>query len=84
MIIGTNPWQSHGIPNARDTLRELANDPARTLVVIDPKRSETAALAKHHLRVRPGTDAFLLSAVLSVIVYITEKTNSPCKQCELD
>ena len=65
VIIGTNPWQSHGIPNARDTLRALANDPARTLVVIDPKRSETAALARHHLRVRPGTDAFLLSAVLA-------------------
>ena len=68
VVIGTNPWQSHGIPNARDTLRELAGDPARTLVVIDPKRSETAALAKHHLRVRPGTDAFLLSAVLATIV----------------
>jgi anaerobic selenocysteine-containing dehydrogenase len=68
VIIGTNPWQSHGIPNARDTLRELSNDPARTLVVIDPKRSETAALARHHLRVRPGADAFLLSAVLATIV----------------
>jgi anaerobic selenocysteine-containing dehydrogenase len=68
VIIGTNPWQSHGIPNARDTLRELANDPKRTLVVIDPKKSETAALARHHIRVRPGTDAFFLSAVLSVLV----------------
>ena len=68
VFIGTNPWQAHGIPNARDTLRELAADPKRTMVVIDPKRTETAALARHHLRVRPGTDAFLLAAILATMV----------------
>ncbi len=68
VLIGTNPWQAHGIRNARETLKKLAADPARKLVVIDPKRSESAAMADLHLRVRPGTDAFLLAAVLSVIV----------------
>ena len=68
LFIGTNPWQAHGIPNARDTLRTLAADPKRTMIVIDPKRTETAALSRHHLRVRPGTDAFLLSAILATMV----------------
>jgi anaerobic selenocysteine-containing dehydrogenase len=68
VLIGTNPWQAHGIRNARDTLRAIAADPARTLVVIDPRRTEAAALARIHLRPRPGTDAFLLAAMLSVMV----------------
>ena len=68
VLIGTNPWQAHGIPNARETLRAIAADPARTLVVIDPLRTESASLADIHLQVRPGADAFLLSAMLSVMV----------------
>jgi anaerobic selenocysteine-containing dehydrogenase len=68
VFIGTNPWQAHGIRNARDTLRRIAADPARAVVVVDPRRTETAALARHHLRPRPGTDAFLLAAVLAVMV----------------
>jgi anaerobic selenocysteine-containing dehydrogenase len=68
VMIGTNPWQAHGIRNARDTLRAIARDPARTLIVIDPRRTETAAMADIHLAVRPGTDAFLLAAVLALLV----------------
>ena len=68
LFIGKNPWHSHGIPRARVTLREIARDPKRTLIVIDPRRSETAELADIHLRVRPGTDAFLLAALIGVIV----------------
>ena len=68
VFIGTNPWQSHGIRNARQVLREIHNDPARRMIVIDPRRTETAALADLHLEVRPGADAFLLAAILAVIV----------------
>lgn len=68
LLIGTNPWQAHGIRNARETLKKIAADPARRLVVVDPKRTESAAMADLHLRVRPGTDAFLLAALLSVLV----------------
>ncbi|MCZ7586656.1 MAG: molybdopterin-dependent oxidoreductase [Deltaproteobacteria bacterium] len=67
VFIGTNPWQAHGIRNARDTVRAIAKDPKRTMIVIDPKRTETAELADIHLRVRPGTDAFLLTALLAAI-----------------
>ena len=68
VFVGKNPWQSHGFPRARAVLREIAKDPARTLVVIDPRRTETAELADFHLQVRPGTDAFCLAALLAVLV----------------
>jgi anaerobic selenocysteine-containing dehydrogenase len=68
VFLGKNPWFSHSIPRARVTLREIANDPKRTLIVVDPRRSETAEIADVHLQVRPGGDAFLLAALIGVIV----------------
>lgn len=68
VFVGKNPWQSHGFPRARVVLREIARDPNRTLIVIDPVRTETADLADLHLRVRPGTDAWCLAAILGVLV----------------
>ena len=68
IFLGKNPWQSHGIPRARVTLRELAKDPERCLVVIDVRRSETADLADIFLQVKPGTDAWLLAAMLGVLL----------------
>ncbi|MGY2292094.1 molybdopterin-dependent oxidoreductase [Pseudomonas sp. SDO528_S397] len=68
LFIGCNPFQSHGIPNARDTLKAIKKDPNRTMVVIDPRKTETAKQADIHLQLRPGTDAFLLSAILAIIV----------------
>lgn len=68
VFIGKNPWLSHGIPRARITLREIARDPGRCLIVIDPRRSETADIADIHLMPRPGTDAWLLAAMAAVLV----------------
>ncbi len=68
MFLGKNPWQSHGFPRARAVLRDLARDPGRTMIVVDPRRSETAEMADIHLQVRPGTDAWCLAALLGVIV----------------
>jgi len=67
VFVGKNPWQSHGIPRARITLRQIARDPARTLIVIDPVRTETAELADIHLQLRPGTDAWLLNGMLGIL-----------------
>ncbi len=68
LFLGKNPWFSHSIPRARVTLREIANDPERTLVVVDPRRTDTAEIAYVHLQVKPGGDAFLLAALIGVIV----------------
>ena len=68
LFIGKNPWQSHGLPRARVTLKEMAKDPTRTMIVIDPRRTETAEMADIHLQVKPGTDAWLLSALGAVLV----------------
>ncbi len=68
MFIGTNPWQAHGIRNARSALKELSKDPKRIMIVVDPRRTRTAKMADIHLQLRPGTDAWLLSAMLAIIV----------------
>jgi len=68
VFLGKNPWHSHGFPRARVTLKEIARDPARALIVIDPRRTETAELADYHLQVRPGTDAFCLGALLAIVL----------------
>jgi formate dehydrogenase len=76
VFVGKNPWQSQSFPRARVTLREIARDPARALIVIDPVRTETAEMADIHLRVRPGTDAWCLAALLGTIVQ-EELTDRP-------
>jgi anaerobic selenocysteine-containing dehydrogenase len=68
LFVGKNPWHSHGFPHARTTLKEIANDPTRAIIVIDPRRTETAELADFHLQVKPGRDAWLLAALGAVIV----------------
>jgi anaerobic selenocysteine-containing dehydrogenase len=68
VFFGKNPWQSHGFPHARTTLKEIARDPARALIVLDPRRTETAELADIHLQVRPGTDAWCVAALGAVLV----------------
>jgi anaerobic selenocysteine-containing dehydrogenase len=68
VFVGKNPWQSHSFPHARTTLKEIARDPHRSMVVLDPRRTETAELADYHLALRPGTDAWCLAALAAVIV----------------
>jgi anaerobic selenocysteine-containing dehydrogenase len=68
VFVGKNPWQSHGFERARVTLRDIAKDPERHMIVLDPRRTETADLADVFLQVIPGTDAFVLAAMLKLIV----------------
>lgn len=68
VFVGKNPWHSHGFPRARTILKQIAKDPARSLVVIDPRRTETADMADHFVQVRPGADAFFLAALLKSLV----------------
>ncbi|CAM5698745.1 molybdopterin-dependent oxidoreductase [Mycolicibacterium aubagnense] len=68
VFIGKNPWMSQSFPRARTVLQDIAKDPQRSMIVIDPVITDTAKLADFHLRVRPGTDAWCLSALAAVLV----------------
>ncbi|MEL6193760.1 MAG: molybdopterin-dependent oxidoreductase [Bacteroidota bacterium] len=68
MIIGANPVQAHGIPKARPTINEISRNPDKTLVVVDPRHTETAKKADVFLQIKPGRDAFMLAAMLGHII----------------
>ncbi len=68
VFIGKNPWMSQSFPRARTVLNDIAKDPTRTMIVIDPVITDTAKMADIHLRVRPGTDAWCLAAMAAVLV----------------
>jgi formate dehydrogenase len=68
VFIGKNPWMSQSFPRARTVLNDIAKDPNRSMIVIDPVITDTAKMADFHLRVRPGTDAWCLAAMAAVLV----------------
>lgn len=69
LIVGANPLVSHGsvltAPRVRDQLTAIVARGGR-VVVVDPRRSETAR-AFEHVPVRPDSDAWLLLSLLHVI-----------------
>ncbi|NWE67662.1 molybdopterin oxidoreductase family protein [Pseudomonas gingeri] len=70
LILGGNPLASNGsIMTVPDVEKRLKAIQARggKLVVVDPRRSETAAMADQHLFIRPGGDAALLFGLLSTL-----------------
>ncbi|WP_153774005.1 molybdopterin oxidoreductase family protein [Pseudomonas sp. MNR3A] len=70
LILGGNPLASNGsimtVPDVEKRLKALHARGGR-LVVIDPRRSETAAMADQHLFIRPGGDAALLCGLLNTL-----------------
>jgi anaerobic selenocysteine-containing dehydrogenase len=66
LVLGANPIASNGslftVPDFRGRARRLRERGGR-LVVVDPRRSETAAIADEHVAIRPGTDALLLAGM---------------------
>ena len=68
LIFGWNGMQSHQIPQAPRKLQRLSKDKDKMLIVVDPRKTETAKLADIHLPIRPGTDALLLKAMISLIL----------------
>ncbi|MEO8101803.1 MAG: molybdopterin-dependent oxidoreductase [Betaproteobacteria bacterium] len=70
LILGGNPLASNGsMMTVPDVAKRLKAIQARggKVVVIDPRRTETAEIASEHHFIRPGTDAALLMAMLNVI-----------------
>ena len=70
VIFGGNPLASNGsmmtMPDAPKRFKRL-RERGGQLVVVDPRRSETAAIADKHLFVRPGSDAYVLMAIINTL-----------------
>ena len=70
LVVGGNPLVSNGsimtAPNIKARLRAIQQRGGR-VVVVDPRRTETADLADEHHFIRPGTDVFLLAAMVHVL-----------------
>lgn len=70
LMLGANPIVSNGsamtAPNIAGRLRKLRERGGK-LVVMDPRRTETAAVADEHHFIRPGTDALFLASLLNVL-----------------
>jgi anaerobic selenocysteine-containing dehydrogenase len=70
LMLGANPLASNGslmtAPGIGARLKALHARGGK-LVVVDPRRTETAAIADQHLAIRPGGDAFLLLGMLHVL-----------------
>lgn len=79
LVLGANPMASNGslmtVPDFPQRLRALKKRGGR-MVVLDPRRTETAKVADEHHFVRPGTDAVVLLAMLHVL-FEEELTDPP-------
>ena len=70
LILGANPLASNGsLMTAAGVKRRLENIKKRggKIVLVDPRRTETASISSEHHFIRPGSDVFLLLAMLEVI-----------------
>src|SRR5690606_32548039 len=71
VVLGANPAVSNGsvstMPGAKQRIKAV-RERGGTVVVIDPRRTETARLADEHVAVAPGGDVYLLLAMLHVLV----------------
>ncbi|MEZ4225126.1 MAG: molybdopterin-dependent oxidoreductase [Polyangiaceae bacterium] len=70
LVLGANPLVSNGslmtAPDCKGRLRELRARGGK-LVVVDPRRTETAAIADEHHFIVPGTDVFLLLGIVNAL-----------------
>jgi anaerobic selenocysteine-containing dehydrogenase len=70
LMLGANPLASNGslwtVPDVRKRIKALKARGGK-LVVVDPRRTETADLASEHHFIRPGTDALLLASLLNTL-----------------
>lgn len=70
LMLGANPMASNGsiwtVPDVGKRIKALRRRGGK-LVVVDPRRTETAAVASEHIAIRPGSDALWLLALLNCL-----------------
>ncbi len=65
MVIGANPTDAHPVTGAKIKQQAMKG---KTLIVIDPRKTELARYAQHHLQLRPGTNMAVLDMMLHYII----------------
>lgn len=65
LIIGANPTSGHPVTGAKIKQKVMKGTP---MIVIDPRRTEIARYATHHLQLRPGTNVAVLNMMLYYII----------------
>ena len=66
MVIGANPTDAHPVTGAK--LKQFAMKSDNVSIVIDPRRTELAKYATHHLALRPGTNVAVLNMMMYFII----------------
>lgn len=66
MVIGANPTDAHPVTGAK--LKQFAMKSDNVSIVIDPRRTEMARYATHHIPLRPGTNVAVLNMMMYYII----------------
>jgi ferredoxin-nitrate reductase len=67
-LVGSNAAWCHPIIYRRVEKRKRQDRDNVKIIVVDPRRTETAELADLHLAIRPGSDLALMNAMLAVLI----------------
>ncbi|MBL7944316.1 MAG: molybdopterin-dependent oxidoreductase, partial [Flavobacteriales bacterium] len=65
MVIGANPTDAHPVTGAKIKQQAMKG---KTLIVIDPRKTELVKYAQYHLQLRPGTNVAMLNMLLYYII----------------
>ena len=67
-LIGTNTAECHPVLFQRLLKRKKRDPKGLTIVVVDPRKTDTAKIADHHLAIAPGTDLALLHGLARLVI----------------
>ncbi|MEW6467811.1 MAG: formate dehydrogenase subunit alpha [Bacteroidota bacterium] len=65
LVIGANPTDAHPVTGAKIKQQAMKG---KTLIVIDPRKTELAKYANYHLQLRPGTNVAIMNMLLYYII----------------
>ena len=66
LVIGANPTDAHPVTGAK--LKQFAMKTGNISIVLDPRRTEIARYATHHIALRPGTNVAVLNMMMYYII----------------
>ncbi|MAN20024.1 MAG: nitrate reductase catalytic subunit [Synechococcus sp. EAC657] len=67
-LIGTNTAECHPVLFQRLLKRKKRDPKGLTIVVVDPRKTDTTKIADHHLAIAPGTDLALLHGLARLVI----------------